>query len=146
MRTRVWTAGASPPRAGTGRSSPVARAAGYPEQSSEEREAICASTWLPVLCTESDDVPRLIGLLAHEEGLARINAAKTLAWQGELRAVEPIAQLLRQAKAEADYGYCGTFKFDEYNDPTPRWREAFVRALGLLDGQEHTAPLDTNSE
>ena len=114
---------------------------GYPAQSSEEREAICASTWLPVLCTNADDVPRLIQLLEHEEGWVRINAAKALAWLGDQRAIEPIFRLLSQAKAEADYGYCGTFKFDEYNDPTPRWREAFVRALGLLGAQQHTAML-----
>ena len=53
------------------------------------------------------------------------------------RADRPIAG---QAKAEADYGYCGTFKFDEYNDPTPRWREAFVRALGLLGARAAHGP------
>ncbi|NQT12592.1 MAG: HEAT repeat domain-containing protein, partial [Planctomycetes bacterium] len=111
---------------------------GYRSASTAEREAICASTWLPVLCTEPDDVPRLIALLSHEEGWVRMNAAKTLAWLGDPRAVEPIARRLARAKAEADYGYCGTFKFDEYSDPTPRWREAFVRALGLLGAREHT--------
>ncbi len=114
---------------------------GYGYQSAEEREGICISTWLPVLCTEAEDVPRLIALLEHEEGWVRINAAKTLAWRGDGRAVEPISRLLAQAKAEADFGYCGTFKFDEYNDPTPRWREAFVRALGLLGAQQYTSLL-----
>ncbi len=111
---------------------------GHAEASSAEREAICISTWLPVLCTDKDDLPRLVELLEHDEGWVRINAAKTLAWLGDRRAVEPIARLLGRAKAEADYGYCGTFKFDEYNDPAPRWREAFVRALGLLGAHEHT--------
>lgn len=105
---------------------------------SEQREAICISTWLPVLCTDKEDLPRLVALLEHEEGWVRINAAKTLALLGDRRAVPPIARLLSEAKAEADYGYCGTFKFDEYNDVAPRWREAFVRALGLLAAHEHT--------
>ncbi|MFH1920769.1 MAG: HEAT repeat domain-containing protein [Planctomycetota bacterium] len=111
---------------------------GYAEAASAERETICASNWLPVLCTYSDDLPRLIALLEHEEGWVRMNAAKTLAWLGDRRAVEPIARALRQAKPEAGYGYCGTFKFDEYDDPAPRWREAFVRALGLLAAHGHT--------
>jgi len=104
----------------------------------DQREAICFSTWLPALCTDREDLPRLVALLEHDEGWVRINAAKTLAWLGDRRAVAPISRLLSQAKAEADFGYCGTFKFDEYNDPAPRWREAFVRALGLLAAHEHT--------
>ncbi|NLY02879.1 MAG: hypothetical protein GXY83_43050 [Rhodopirellula sp.] len=105
------------------------------------RETIYIATWLPVLCTDEKDLPRLVNLLEHEEGWVRINAAKTLAFLGDGRAVEPIAKLLARAKAEAEYGYCGTFKFDEYNDPAPRWREAYVRALGLLGAHEHTALL-----
>ena len=105
---------------------------------SEQREAICISTWLPVLCVDKADLPRLVALLEHEEGWVRINAAKTLALLGDRRAVAPIFRRLSQAKSEADYGYCGTFKFDEYNDPAPRWREAFVRALGLLAANQHT--------
>jgi len=96
------------------------------------------STWLPALCTESEDLPRLIELLEHDEGWVRLNAAKALAWLGDARAIEPIAQLLASAKAEADYGYCGKFKFDEYNDPAPRWREGLIRALGLLEAHGHT--------
>jgi hypothetical protein len=111
---------------------------GYPEEASADREAICISTWLPVLCTDPNDTDRLIGLLEHQEGWVRINAAKTLAWREDRRAIEPIARLLGRAKAEADYGYCGTFKLDEYDDPAPRWREAFARALGLLGAHQHT--------
>ena len=96
------------------------------------------STWLPALCNEKEDLPRLVALLEHEEGWVRINAAKALSWLGDRRAIEPIAKTLMQAKAEADFGYCGVFKFDEYNDPAPRWREGLVRALGLLGAREHT--------
>ena len=68
----------------------------------------------------------------------RINAAKALAWLGDRRAIEPIAAVLSEAKAEADYGYNGTFKNAEYDDPAPRWREALIRALGLLEAHEQT--------
>ncbi len=96
------------------------------------------SSWLPCVCTETPDCARLVALLEHENGWVRINAAKTLGLLGDQRAVEPIAQALAAAKAEADYGYSGTFKDEEYNDPAPRWREALIRALGLLRAHEHT--------
>ncbi len=99
------------------------------------------ASWLPAVCTEKEDLPRLAALLDHENGWVRINAAKALAWLGDRRAIEPIARRLAQAKAEADYGYSGTFKDEEYNDPSPRWREGLVRALGILGAHEHTAML-----
>ncbi len=95
------------------------------------------ATWLPAVCTEKEDLPRLVALLQHEEHWVRLNAAKALAWLGDHRAIEPIATLLQQAKAEADFGYSGTFKDEEYNDPAPRWREGLVRALGVLGAREH---------
>ena len=98
------------------------------------------STWLPALCTQSQDLPRLIALLSHEDGWVRINAAKALAWIGDNRAIRPLAERLADAKAEAEFGYSPNFKDEEYNDPAPRWREAFIRALGLLGAREH-APL-----
>ncbi|MCP3915952.1 MAG: hypothetical protein GY711_10390 [bacterium] len=98
------------------------------------------ATWLPALCTEEEDLPRLVALLEHEDGWVRLNAAKTLAWIGDPRAAAPIAALLASAPAEAAYGYSGTFKDEEYADPAPRWREGLVRALGLLGAREH-APL-----
>ena len=96
------------------------------------------SSCLPAVCTEKEDLPRLVALLQHEEGWVRINAAKTLAWLGDKRAIEPLARTLAEAKAEADFGYSGTFKDEEYNDPAPRWREGLIRALGLLGAHEHT--------
>jgi hypothetical protein len=95
------------------------------------------ATWLPAICTEETDLPRLIALLEHEDGWVRLNATKTLAWLGDEQAIEPIARLLRQAKAEVEYGYSGTFKEEEYADPAPRWREGLIRTLGLLGANEH---------
>jgi HEAT repeat protein len=96
------------------------------------------SSWLPCVCTDRDDCTRLVALLKHENGWVRINAAKALAWLGNRRAVEPIAETLRQARREVEHGYSGTFKDEEYNDPAPRWREGLIRALGLLGADEHT--------
>ncbi len=96
------------------------------------------ASWLPAVCTEKEDLPRLLALLEHEEGWVRLNAAKTIAWLGDRRAIEPVARILAEARAEADYGYCGVFKNEEYNDPAPRWREGLIRALGQLGAFQHT--------
>ncbi|HUT34685.1 MAG TPA: HEAT repeat domain-containing protein [Planctomycetota bacterium] len=99
---------------------------------------IRVATWLPCLCAEKADVPRLLALLEHKEYWVRLNAAKALAWLGDRSAVEPLAKLLAEAKPEAEFGYSGRFKDEEYNDTCPRWREGLVRALGLLGAHEHT--------
>ncbi|MEI7729373.1 MAG: HEAT repeat domain-containing protein [Verrucomicrobiota bacterium] len=97
------------------------------------------ATWLPCVCTDAADLPRLTALLEHTNGWVRINAAKALGWLGDARAVAPLARILAEAKAEGDYGWSRTFKDEEFNDPCPRWREAFLRALGLLKATPHTA-------
>ncbi len=99
------------------------------------------SSFLPAVCTEKEDLPRLLSLLEHENGWVRLNAAKAVAWIGEKQAAAPLAELLRQAPAEGDFGYNGTFKNEEFDDPAPRWREGVIRALGLLGAHEHTALL-----
>lgn len=96
------------------------------------------SSWLPAVCTEAEDVPRLLALLDHEEGWVRLNAAKTLAWIGDKSAIEPIANILKKTPPEAAFGYNGTFKNEEYDDPAPRWRESLIRALGLLGAHKYT--------
>jgi len=105
-----------------------------------------AAIWLPSLCRDSKDVPRLIALLDHANGWVRINAAKAIMFMGDKRGVAPIAKLLKASKPEATYGYFGEYfksteGHAEYNDPAPRWREAFVRALGRLGAAEHTGML-----
>jgi HEAT repeat protein len=96
------------------------------------------ASWLPCVCTEADDLPRLVALLEHPDGWVRLNAAKTMAFLGDPRAIAPLASALSEAKAEADFGYSGTFKDEEYNDPAPRWREGLIRALGLLNAHDQT--------
>lgn len=98
-----------------------------------------AASWLPTLCTDRSYVDALMPLLEHEEGWVRINTAKALMFIGDGRAIGPIARILDASRREADYGYFGQFRFDtswqgqdEYDDPSPRWREAYTRALGRL--------------
>lgn len=105
-----------------------------------------AAHWLPALCREPEDIPHLIELLEHNNGWVRINAAKALAFMNAREAVEPLARLLSQSKTEAKFGYNGKWFFtqdkhqgqSEYNDPPPRWRQAFTRVLGILNACEHT--------
>ncbi len=96
------------------------------------------SSWLPCVCTEPEDLPRLAALLQHPNGWVRINAAKAMAWIGDRRAIEPLAKALAAAPNEAAFGSGGLFKDEEYDDPCPRWREGLVRALGLLHAHERT--------
>ena len=113
------------------------------------------ATWLPALCWEGDSraspgdsdsareasgqrLLRLAALLRHDNGWVRIYAAKALAWMRDKRAIEPLARALAEAKPEAEFGYSGRFKDEEYNDPCPRWREAIIRALGQLGAVEQT--------
>lgn len=96
------------------------------------------SSFLATLCTDQRDLPRLLALLDDEEGWVRLNAAKAIAWLGDSRAIEPVARILSDTPPEAEFGYSGTFKDEEYADPAPRWREGLIRALGLLEAHEHT--------
>ncbi len=98
------------------------------------------ATWLPSVCTDKADLPRLLALLGHEDGWVRINAAKAIAWLGDRSAAATLASVLAKAPAEGDFVPTARFKDDEFNDVCPRWREAIVRALGMLGGPEH-APL-----
>ncbi len=95
------------------------------------------ATWLPALCVEKADVPRLAALLGHRDGWVRINAAKALGFMGHAEGIEPLADALRKSKPEAEFGYSPRFIDEEYNDPAPRWREALLMALGLLKAEGH---------
>jgi len=94
--------------------------------------------WFPALCRESEDVPRLIKLLENDSGWIRINAAKALMFMGDKRGIEPIARILAESNPEGAYGYSGVLEHAEYDDPAPRWRESFARALGRLGAAEHS--------
>jgi HEAT repeat protein len=98
-----------------------------------------ASVWLAAFCNQPDQVPGLLKLLDDKNGWVRINAAKALSFLGSQAGADAMLKQLAEAKTEADYGYYGIFQnkdpkagMDEYNDPTPRWREAFIHCLGRL--------------
>ena len=93
--------------------------------------------WLPALCRDQRDVPPLIGLLEHDNGWLRINAAKALMLMDAKAAVEPMARLLGDSKTEAEYGYSGALEHAEYDAPAPRWREALIRGLGRLGAKRY---------
>ena len=105
--------------------------------------------WLSTFAKDRADVPILIRLLEHENGWVRINAAKALMFIGDKRAVEPIVKILAESKAEAEFGFFGGFLFtktakqghDEYEAKPPRWRVAYVRALGKFGAIEYVGLL-----
>lgn len=99
------------------------------------------ATWLPAFCRGGQDVPRLIGLLEHDNGWIQINAAKALMFIGDKSAIEPAAKMLAESRTEAEWGYSGALEHAEYNDPAPRWREACIRLLGRLGATQHTGLL-----
>lgn len=103
-----------------------------------------AVSWLSALCADPALAPELTALLRHPDGWVRINAAKALMFAGVAGAIDPIARELATSKREADWGYFGGFVFeqshqghDEYDDPSPRWRETYARALGRLGAKAH---------
>ncbi|MHC4171201.1 MAG: HEAT repeat domain-containing protein, partial [Planctomycetota bacterium] len=96
--------------------------------------------WLPALCRDEQDIPRLVGLLDHSNHWIRINATKALMFMDARSAIAPLGERLAASHPEGAYRFSGVLEHAEYNDPTPRWREAFVRALGRLGATQY-APL-----
>jgi HEAT repeat protein len=94
------------------------------------------SPWFPTLC-DSTDIPRLIALLEHPSGWISINATKALMFLDAKEAIAPIAALLEAIPQEATWGFSGVLEHAEYDDPTPRRQEAFIRAIGRLGANEH---------
>ncbi|MCU0857483.1 MAG: HEAT repeat domain-containing protein [Pontiellaceae bacterium] len=108
---------------------------------------------LILLCTaQKSDIPDLIRLLDHPDGWIKIDAAKTLMLLDTQEAVAPLITRLNETQDDAGYGYGMDFKrfkfnridekklpgegYDEYSDPSPRFKEAWLRALGHLKAPE----------
>jgi len=108
-----------------------------------------AGNILAALCRDKEDVPLLINLLNHPNGWIRINVAKALMFLEAKEAIAPLRSVLEKAPDDASFGFCGAWLFssknnpfgnpqgqDEFNDPCPRWKVAFIRALGKLSSSE----------
>ena len=111
-----------------------------------------AGTILMALCRDKADIPLIIELLEHTNGWIKIDAARTLLYMEAQEAIPALTKLLTEAKDDADYGYDmnlhrfwqngkknvkgWVFKpgagYDEYSDPSPRHKQAFIMALGGL--------------
>ncbi len=106
-------------------------------------DATYASHLLLTLCREPIHIPQLIHLLDHENHWVRINAARILRFIDAREAADAIAQKLAASRPEADFGEFNAPYFaqaqgqDEFNDPTPRFREAFIMALGGMRAAAH---------
>ena len=98
------------------------------------------AAWIVALSREKD-IPTLLSLLEHPNGWIRINTAKALMFVGGQQAVAPMVKSLTRSHAEAEYGYSGVLEHEEYNDPAPRWREAYIRGLGRLGAGEQVGLL-----
>jgi HEAT repeat protein len=103
-----------------------------------------AGNFLAALCHDPADVPLLLNLLDHPNHWVRINAVKALIFMDAREAVPVIAERLSASPPEADYGFFAerlhdTWQVgqDEFNDPAPRFREAYLMALGRLGAADH---------
>ncbi|TVS11379.1 MAG: hypothetical protein EA424_23925 [Planctomycetaceae bacterium] len=102
-----------------------------------------ASNAVLTLCRDPEDIPRLVDLLDHDNHWVRINAARTLMFMGASQAVPEIGERLRLSPPEAAFGFFNDPYFaraqgqDEFNDPTPRYREALIMALGWFRAEEY---------
>ena len=108
-----------------------------------------ASSLLLALCRDPGDALRLVALLDHDNHWVRINAARILRFMDARGTADAIATRLRESRPEADFGEFNAPYFaqaqgqDEFNDPTPRYREAFIMALGGLQAAAHVPLLTT---
>lgn len=107
------------------------------------RYPVYGANILLALSRELGDAPRFECLLSHSNGWVRINAAKALLFLNARGSAPALRKALEQAQPDNAYGFCGVFDYrsprqgqDEFNDPSPRWKEAFLLAAGHLSGPE----------
>lgn len=113
-----------------------------------------ASQILAALVPEEKDTPLLIDLLDHEEGWVRIDACRALIFLRARQAAPRLRKLLKATPDDASHGVSMDLErfqleahtakgFDEFNDPSPRFKYAWIVALGEL-GDDRDIPLLTH--
>ncbi len=100
------------------------------------RKPVYGISQLLALSRDLEDAPRFEALLAHTNGWIRMTAAKALLFLDAKASAPALRKALQEAAPDSSYGFCGIFNYreprqgqDEFNDPTPRWKEPFLLAL-----------------
>ena len=82
-------------------------------------------------------------MLTHTNGWIKLTAAKSLLFLDAKASAPTLRKALQEAPPDSSYGFCGVFDYrnprqgqDEFNDPTPRWKEPFLIALSYLGTQD----------
>jgi HEAT repeat protein len=107
------------------------------------RKPIYGISQLLALSRDIEDAPRFGALLAHTNGWIKLTAAKALLFLDAKASAPALRKALQDSPPDSSYGFCGIFDYrsprqgqDEFNDPTPRWKEPFLLALSYLGTQE----------
>lgn len=111
------------------------------------RKPIYGMSQLLALSRDLEDAPRFEALLTHTNGWGKMTAAKALLFLDAKASAPALRKALQEAPPDSSYGFCGIFDYrnprqgqDEFNDPTPRWKEPFLLALSDL-GNPDDIPL-----
>jgi HEAT repeat protein len=110
-----------------------------------------ASQILVALIREQDRVDDWIKLLSHPDGWIRIDACRALIAMHAKQAAPALRKQLTESPDDASYGVSVNLKFfqkesdnvrgyDEFCDPSPRFKYAWIVALGEL-GDDRDIPL-----
>lgn len=107
------------------------------------RKPIYGISQLLALSRDLEDAPRFEALLTHTNGWIKLTAAKALLFLDAKASAPAFRKVLQEASPDSSYGFCGIFDYrnprqgqDEFNDPTPRWKEPFLLALSHLGNQD----------
>jgi HEAT repeat protein len=111
------------------------------------RKPVYGISQLLALSRDITDAPRFESLLTHTNGWIKMTAAKALLFLDAKASAPALRKALQEAAPDSSYGFCGIFDYrnprqgqDEFNDPTPRWKEPFLLALSEL-GNADDIPL-----
>jgi HEAT repeat protein len=107
------------------------------------RKPVYGISQLIALSRDREDIPRFEALLSASNGWIRMTAAKALLFLDAKESAPALRKALQEAPSDTSYGFRGIFDYsnphqgqDEFNDPTPRWKEPFLLALSYLGTQE----------